>query len=202
MKLRIKRHMAMAIILGSLLVVASDGGSAAATNALPENEAPAIDLTGLADQARWVRMNDRPYRISAQADLQCQAPPTSLDYARDRKSNPHAAAYVTVYVNAMGLKAMRSMDGSRFPQGSMIAKAKFYSNNIQEQEPGPPSLYTVMLKREAGYNPACGDWEFAVVAGDGRTVQARGALASCMTCHETQQGKDYIYRSYLRRTRP
>lgn len=197
MKPKVKKHIGMAMILVGVLAAAVNGWSSPAIEALPKNEAPVIDLSGIADQARWVRMNDRPYRISARVDLLCQAPPTPGDYARERQSNPHAAAYVTVYVNALGLQAMRATDGSRFPQGSMIAKAKYYSDNLSEHRSGPPSLYTVMLKREAGFNPACGDWEFAVVAGDGRTVQARGPLASCMKCHETQQAKDYLYRNYL-----
>jgi hypothetical protein len=86
----------------------------------------------------------------------------------------------------------------RFPRGSVLVKKKYYTDgSTPPREGDAPSLYTVMIKREPGYNPDCGDWEFAVVAGDGREVQARGRLESCMACHESRAQSDFVFRGYL-----
>ena len=45
-----------------------------------------------------------------------------------------------------------------------------------------PSVYFVMTKRAAGYDPGGGDWEYLVVVGSGH-VEERGKLALCARCH-------------------
>lgn len=45
-----------------------------------------------------------------------------------------------------------------------------------------PVTYFVMVKREPGYDPAGGDWEYLVVAPDGH-VEERGKLSLCARCH-------------------
>jgi len=57
-------------------------------------------------------------------------------------------------------------------------------------------LYTVMVKRQPGYNPKVGDWEFAVVSRDGKT-EASGKLPNCMSCHMTRPDSDFVFRSYV-----
>jgi Cytochrome P460 len=56
---------------------------------------------------------------------------------------------------------------------------------------------TAMVKREAGFNPESGDWEFFVVNGAGTRVQASGRLENCMACHAGQKDSDYTFRTYL-----
>ncbi len=58
-------------------------------------------------------------------------------------------------------------------------------------------LYTVMIKRKPGYNPEVGDWEFAVVSGDGSKTEASGKLANCMGCHQSRRDSDFVFRSYI-----
>lgn len=47
---------------------------------------------------------------------------------------------------------------------------------------GEPVIYFVMMRREAGFDPRGGDWEYLVVDRDGRAVQ-RGVLPLCARCH-------------------
>ena len=54
-----------------------------------------------------------------------------------------------------------------------------------------------MIKRESGYDPAHGDWEYRY---DRRWPEADkgvvwGKLASCIDCHA--RGTDYLFRPYL-----
>ena len=54
------------------------------------------------------------------------------------------------------------------------------------------------MKREAGYDPDYGDWEYFVKnVYRGEPEFTRGKLDTCIRCHEDAQGKDYLFRSYL-----
>lgn len=172
-----------------VLAVLVSGSLSAAT---VEDE-PKIDLAGLSSSDGWIRVNDRPYRISSSVDGLCR-PVLPGDYENARKQNPHATAHVTVFVNRVGSEAMNATN-PRFPEGSMIVKQKYYSVTAPVR-PEDANLYTVMLKRETGYNPSLGDWEFAVVAGNGKHLESRGKISTCMGCHKDQAVSDYVYRTY------
>ncbi|MDB6068335.1 MAG: hypothetical protein JWR26_4543 [Pedosphaera sp.] len=48
-----------------------------------------------------------------------------------------------------------------------------------------------MVKRAPGYDPAHGDWEYFYFD-DAAKIQS-GRIASCVGCHETAKGKDYVF---------
>ena len=54
-----------------------------------------------------------------------------------------------------------------------------------------------MIKREPGFNPKSGDWEYLVFDGSGSKVEARGKLENCQACHAAKSETDYVFRSYL-----
>lgn len=151
-----------------------------------------FDAVSLKDTALWTKVNAEPYRISVAVDTLCRAP-TADDYAPFRKNNPHAASFITVYVNNIGREAMFAKQVQRFPEGSVIVKEKI--SNLTEGR--KPLLYTLMRKREQGYNPELGDWEFSVVAADGKQVEAAGKLENCQACHKNKKESDFIFRPYL-----
>lgn len=88
-------------------------------------------------------------------------------------------AYLKIYVNKLGANAVLNDPSGKCPEGTIIVKEKWMDPNIDAQ----PKLMTVMRKRESGYNPDCGDWEFAQFDGDGERIIAQGRLESCMNCH-------------------
>ena len=55
-----------------------------------------------------------------------------------------------------------------------------------------------MTKREPGYDPEYGDWEYGY-----RELKADappptiGKINSCIACHRTARQKDYLFRPYL-----
>lgn len=146
----------------------------------------------LKDKSLWTQVNTEPYYISAAVDALCRAP-TAANYADERKKNPHAATYITVYVNNVGREAMFSKD-VQFPAGSVIVKQKV-GNSSEGQK---PLLYTIMKKRERGYNPEVGDWQFLVVSGNGTQLEASGKIESCKGCHVRKGNTDFVFRSYLK----
>ena len=80
----------------------------------------------------------------------------------------------------------------KFPVGSVIVKEKLSDRSSQT-----PELLTVMLKREPGFNPESGDWEFMVLDGAGTKVIDRGKLENCQGCHSAKPETSYTFRTYL-----
>ena len=151
-----------------------------------------FDAATLTDTSLWTKVNNTPYRVGAQADALCRIPGPA-DYEEERKTQPHAGTYITVYVNNIGRKSMFAQKVKQFPEGSIIVKQKI-GNPVEGSK---PLLYTIMRKRERGYNPTVGDWEFAVVGANGTELQAIGKLGNCQSCHTDKSKSDFIFRSYL-----
>ena len=138
----------------------------------------------------WLRVNPKPLKLSAALNVLCAAPtpPGRIDGS----NNPHRQKYFTVYVNDVGQQAMTEQAKPRFPQGSIIIKEKLPDENATV-----PELLTVMIKREAGFNPQSGDWEYLVFDGTATKLEGRGKLESCQSCHAMNKATDYVFRSYL-----
>ena len=74
----------------------------------------------------------------------------------------------------------------RFPQGTVIVKQKLAIPTAKGKSAAPvkpkpdqqPELLTVMIKREAGYDPANGDWEFMVTDGPGLQSRRKRQIGS------------------------
>ena len=151
---------------------------------LPDDTKPAGEKL-IAGYKHWTRVNPEPARVKAQVSQLCAA--TTL-----AGPDPHSDKYITVYVNEFGRHAMMEEKSPHFPQGSVIVKEK-----LTTPESTTPELLTVMVKRERGYNPESGDWEYMVVDGKGQSVQERGKLESCQSCHLMEKDTDYVSRKYL-----
>jgi len=152
-----------------------------------------FDAAKLKDTTGWTKVNAEPYRMSSIVNTLCGLP-SKQRLEAERKTNPHAEAYITVYVNNTGREAMFAKESQTFPQGSVIVKEKI-GHRIEGSK---PLLYTIMRKREPGYNPNLGDWEFAVVGPNGKDVQGIGKLENCQNCHRTKRVSDFVYRSYVK----
>ncbi len=136
----------------------------------------------------WKKANSTPVRLSSKFDLLC-APASMAMIKAEQKVNPHFQRVITVYVNKVGEKAMEK--GGKFPVGSVIVKEKL------EESFKTPVLSTVMIKREKGYNPKCGDWQFASIDAFTTKVTMDGKLESCMFCHQDQAKRDYVFKTYV-----
>jgi hypothetical protein len=65
---------------------------------------------------------------------------------------------------------------SKFAEGSLLVKKHVVASS------GNPGPIFAMIKRDVGFFPEGGDWEYVALDGDGR-LQARGKLALCARCH-------------------
>ncbi len=138
----------------------------------------------------WTLVNPQPVLISSVVNLLCRAP--TVANRDDEARNPHMRRLISVYVNPLGQQAMMNERNPKFPVGSVIVKEKFTPNKR-----GAPELLTVMVKREQGFNPAGGDWEYMVTNGAGTKIDARGKIESCQSCHVSMRESGFVYRSYM-----
>jgi hypothetical protein len=83
-------------------------------------------------------------------------------------------------------------EGKRLPTGAVVVKEKY----ADELASGPLYAYAVMVKREAGYYPEGGDWEYEYVTLVPERKVARGQLTDCAACHASAKDRDYLFRSY------
>lgn len=112
------------------------------------------------------------------------------------QASPHKGKYFHVYMTDSGVGIIKNGKGV-YPEGTVIVKEKFSDSTAKTTE-----LFTVMVKRQKGFNPDGGDWEYFVISGDAKKITQRGKIESCMNCHDSYQDSDYVTRNYLSNTAP
>ena len=141
---------------------------------------------------KWAKVNPEPLQLPAVLNTLCAAPSAATKDPAYSSSNPHRQKFFTVYVNETGRRAMLNELMPRFPAGPIVVKEKLPSRESRE-----PELLTAMIKRERGFNPQTGDWEFLVLDGSGKKIEARGKIETCQSCHAVKKNSDFVFRSYL-----
>lgn len=189
-KIKVGLLTVMAVVLGAVLFVVVFAQRGA--EEVPVAEEFHFDAAKLKDSTVWTQVNPEPYFVSSRVNALCA--PAAVDYEAERKTNPHASTFITVYVNNIARGSIFAKQLTQFPEGSIIVKAKVGTRF----EGGKPLLYTIMRKREHGYNPKVGDWEFSVVGPNGTQVVETGKLENCQTCHVGQGSSDFVFRSYVK----
>jgi hypothetical protein len=147
------------------------------------------DLTSLAKYRQWTLVNPTPQLMEPLAAASCAMIPGR------QEPSPHLHKYISVFVNSEGREAMMTRQQPKFPVGSMIVKEKLGSRDSTD-----PELLTAMIKRESGYNPEGGDWEYLVLDGTASKIVERGKLTQCSGCHRPYEYSDYVTRTYLPQT--
>lgn len=136
-----------------------------------------------------IRLTDSPIALSPAMLVMCDAPRPGLDA-------PLHASRFNVYVNPIGQAAMAESGERTFPTGSVIIKEKLIQlRDAVDKErllwqgehvtPTTSDLMTslgIMIKREPGFNPAGGDWEYAYWE-EGVLYRTSEAVAQCQACH-------------------
>lgn len=180
-------------IIGILLT-----GCQPQSNCLPEPESPKSQRISLGiDYAEWPSVTEAPIWVPSELLMLCAAPTAEairLTEADKKQRGPHSGSAIVVRVNPAGLSQFKS--AQTVPVGTIILKEKFLRNPSNH----PADAIAVMIKREAGYDPKYGDWEYAYedrrLEQDNRVV--RDKLDTCFGCHQEARKTDYLFRTYLR----
>lgn len=152
------------------------------------------------DFANWASATKEPYFIAPLQFRFC-APPSTQEVQNleleKKQRGPHSESAIVVRVNPIGFKPFQS--GLSVPVGTIVVKEKYphYSPDT------PPVAVAAMIKREPGYDPKYGDWEYAYEQRwpEHERKVIRGKLDSCIDCHQNASGKDYMFRPYLAASR-
>lgn len=149
-----------------------------------------FDQTVLREQVlkykSWTTVNPEPAKLDALRASDCAD-------AGNPPDTPHKDKYIRVYVNEVGQEAMLRTKEPKFPVGSIVIKEK-----LPEQKSQAPEFFTIMVKREAGYDPGSGDWQYLIMDSAQTRIEKPSDIESCQTCHAAwAKNSDFISRVYL-----
>lgn len=111
--------------------------------------------------------------------------------------------FIQKRVNPTGIKAY--LEKQPVSVGTVVIKEKFKNFNYLRstdfffQHAIYPDSVAAMIKREPGFDPENGDWEYAYQVNkpvENRTI-VRGKIGSCIDCHRNVKDQDYLFRKYL-----
>jgi len=114
------------------------------------------------------------------------------------KDTFHHNTHLRVHVNPVAREAFARVTGERsFPVGSIVVKVKLDATShgltgipSPDAPPVVPGI-GVMVKREAGYAPTAGDWQYALID-DGKVFDQPEQVGHCAACHTRGQLPDGV----------
>jgi hypothetical protein len=143
-------------------------------------------MPSLTGYKSWKLVNPKPYFVPDRISALCaQLGPIQ------KNSSPHGGKYIRVFANSVGEPRILAKRVTAYPVGTVLVKEKFADKRCET-----PEMATVMIKRARGYNPAGGDWEYAVVNDLGEMIMECGRLSKCQGCHVARKGQDFVFRTY------
>ena len=111
--------------------------------------------------------------------------------------------YVRVYLNAdQDEEDGGSQDSTKhfktYSRGTIFLKEHYLP---MDDRPGNPLTVALMIKRDAGYDAATGDWEFAQFSLDGTVLfsgnsKDQPTYQMCIKCHQNMAERDYIFSTF------
>ncbi|HVK12242.1 MAG TPA: cytochrome P460 family protein [Gemmataceae bacterium] len=153
---------------------------------------PAEEQAAELDYAGWPTVSPKRYKVSPVYAALCMADARTdeLAAADKAKHGPHAQTAIDVRVSPAGLDRFKA--GQPVPAGTAVVKLKYSESHVKE-----PSAVGAMIKREPGYDPAGGDWEYFYDERDPQKPAVRGKIETCAECHLRAKATDFLFRTYL-----
>jgi hypothetical protein len=159
----------------------------------PAKSKPDLEAQVFAKYRKWTRANSAPVKVAGVVAAACAPTPLPGPQA-NQAADPHADKLINVFVNKIGRTAMLAEKKPQFPEGAIIVKERLPLKKSSASE-----WLMAMVKREEGFNPAAGDWEFFVLRTPEKVVIERGRIENCQACHARAKETDFVFRHYLTR---
>ena len=131
------------------------------------------------------KMNEKPIYIDPKFDSLCGTI-TSENAASFVENGPHSSSAINIYMNSLAAEAFKSKTFP-YPIGSIVIKDKNAVSTRVLNDKGVGG----MVKREKGYDPENGDWEYFYFT-DIKEIE-QGKIDSCIQCHSRASKKDFIF---------
>jgi hypothetical protein len=133
---------------------------------------------------KWESLNPKPVPVVSVPQGFCSAG-SGTNQAGMQSST---ARFQQVYVNELGFPGMEAGQPD-LPEGSILVK-----EHLADPKQSSPNTVLAMVKREEGFNPEAGDWEFFVLHNREQVIVDRGRLVHCQSCHVQARERGYVFR--------
>ena len=156
-----------------------------------EGQPPTTPAVGI-EFAKWPTATRWPIDVSPHVSFACgvyrSAEQIWAGDGGDKRHGPHFKHQIVVRINPGSEEEFKAL-ASPLPVGTVVVKEKHGEHSTE----GPPSEYGAMIKRETGYDPEHGDWEYLYVMRGPEEKVTRGRLGSCIDCHSRAKHRDYVF---------
>jgi hypothetical protein len=151
-----------------------------------------------AGYAKYEKITPEPVYVNPILAMLCRGA-SKQEVEKERiKHGPHANTAVVIHMNALAANAFKTGLTS-YPAGSVVVKQKTILGHVGDDgkfvRPAENGVGG-MIKRQAGYDPAHGDWEYFYFE-DVAKIES-GRIASCVQCHDTAKATDHVFGSWHR----
>jgi hypothetical protein len=122
------------------------------------------------------------------------------DYDAPGTEGPHADGLIKVFMNEQAAEAFGEEKRS-YAVGSVVVKQKLSAGGsvTGDSEPLHQTGIGGMIKRDPGYDPQHGDWEYFYT--DDETPLQSGRIGNCVDCHENASDRDYVFGTWPHKPR-
>jgi len=98
--------------------------------------------------------------------------------------------YLQDWANALAVQGIATRGAPPFPAGAVIVKEKYAGPQAAQ-----PDLVAIglMIKREAGFDSANGDWDYAYYEPALGIVQSAEQSTYCANCHAGASATDFVF---------
>jgi len=180
-----KRNFSISAPVALLVLVTAVGCHSHRTQ--PSASLAVSSLPEINGWTNWLQITPANYQVSQSLAVLCRPVPS----IQVGTAGEHAKVPISVFVNPLAASQLTNQVRSKFPEGSIIVKAK-YGADLDA-----PSELGIMLKRGAGYDNVGGNWEYAFVHLAGVPPIERGVISNCRDCHSAKKSRDFVFASGL-----
>ena len=142
------------------------------------------------------KLTPKPILVNSGIFALCNIPPLeNLELVRKKEKGPHFLTFISIYVDNKGAAALKN-NSAKMPVGTVIVKKKLKAAEYKTLDgtiSGKEGLGG-MIKRDAGYDPKNGDWEYFYQDKEGKL--SSGRLKNCIECHQKAKQTDYVFRTW------
>jgi len=100
-----------------------------------------------------------------------------------------AKGFREIFVNDIGRPTAYGETAYPYPAGSIILKESY---KAKDGDKGALDGFTIMIKRENGYDADNGNWEYVMTNTDFKVSQ-QGKIGMCIGCHSAGSDKDFTF---------
>lgn len=148
-----------------------------------------IDLQTVLDTYRSFQpQTPEPVSVSSYIFGLCRLP--TLPEEQFAASIHGDGRYLRDWANIGAVEGIAARGAPPFPPGAVIVKEKYAGPQVTEAD---VVALGIMIKRQAGFNTAHGDWDYAYYEPALGMVQTAAQSAYCAECHAGAEATDFVY---------